>query len=114
MKKFSDLVSILGFENAKKFVSDNKSISVKEYDSYFDPSACSGSYSSYYSSDMSLPSGTPLPLERIGYIRSGKGRVFLVCPGCGRRYLLKEENITTPIFDMSCACGTTLEIKEEK
>ena len=109
MKKFSDLVSILGFENAKKFVSDN-SISVKEYDSYFDPALCSGSYSSY----MSLPSGTSVTTENTEYIRTGKGRVFLVCPGCGRRYLLKEENITTPIFDMSCLCGTTLEIKEEK
>ena len=111
MRKFSDLVSLIGFENAKIFVSDNKSI---EHDSYFDPSLCSGSSSSYYSSDMSLPSGTPMPTERIGYIRTGKGRVFLVCPGCGRRYLLKEENITTPIFDMSCSCGTTLEIEEEK
>ena len=73
-------------------------------------SGVSGSYSSV----SSFPSGTILPIEITGYIRSGKGRVFLVCPGCGRRYLLKEENITTPIFDMSCACGTTLEIKEEK
>ena len=111
MRKFSDLVSLIGFENAKIFVSDNKSI---EHDSYFDPALCSGSYSSYYSSDMSLPSGTPMLIEITGYICTGKGRVFLVCPGCGRRYLLKEENITTPIFDMSCACGTTLDIKEEK
>ena len=66
------------------------------------------------SSSMSFPSGTPVTTENTGYIRSGKGRVFLVCPGCGRRYLLKEENITTPIFDMSCSCGTTLEIEEEK
>ena len=60
------------------------------------------------------PSGTSVTTENTGYIRSGKGRVFLVCPGCGRRYLLKEENIATPIFDMSCECGTTLEIEEEK
>jgi len=66
------------------------------------------------SSSMPFPSGTPVTTENTGYIRSGKGRVFLVCPGCGRRYLLKEENITTPIFDMSCECGTTLEIEEEK
>ena len=70
---------------------------------------CSGSWSSMY-----LASGTPVTTENTGYIRTGKGRVFLVCPGCGRRYLLKEENITTPIFDMSCSCGTTLEIEEEK
>ena len=97
MKKSNNFVSFSAFASP--------SISVEEYDFI-----CSGSYSS----DMSLPSGTPLPLERIGYIRTGKGRVFLVCPGCGRRYLLKEENITTPIFDMSCSCGTTLEIEEEK
>ena len=106
MKKFSDLV---GFG-----LTIEDTVTVNKYDSCFDPALCSGSSSSYYSSDMSLPSGTPMPTERIGYIRTGNGRVFLVCPGCGRRYLLKEENITTPIFDMSCACGTTLEIKEEK
>jgi len=90
MKKFSDLVGF-GLENNIVIVDDSEF------------SITSGSFSSL-----------SMPLERIGYIRSGKGRVFLVCPGCGRRYLLKEENITTPIFDMSCACGTTLEIKEEK
>ena len=74
-----------------------------------DFSGVSGSWSSMY-----LASGTPVTTENTGYIRTGKGRVFLVCPGCGRRYLLKEENITTPIFDMSCSCGTTLEIEEEK
>ena len=96
MKKFSDLVGF-GLENNIVIVDDSEF------------SITSGSFSS-----LSMPSGTPMPTERIGYIRSGKGRVFLVCPGCGRRYLLKEENITTPIFDMSCECGTTLEIKEEK
>ena len=112
MRKFSDLVSLIGFENAKIFVSDNKSI---EHDSYFDPSLCSGSSSSYYSSDMYLASGTPFYYEGIDtFIHTRKGRVFLVCPGCGRRYLLKEANITTPLFDMSCECGTTLEIEEEK
>ena len=90
MKKFSDLVGF-GLENNIVIVDDSEF------------SITSGSFSSL-----------SMPLERIGYIRSGKGRVFLVCPGCGRRYLLKEENITTPIFDMSCACGTTLEIEEEK
>ena len=90
MKKFSDLVGF-GIENNIVIIDDSEF------------SITSGSFSSL-----------SMPLERIGYIRSGKGRVFLVCPGCGRRYLLKEENITTPIFDMSCACGTTLEIKEEK
>ena len=97
MKKFSDLVGF-GLENNIVIVDDSEF------------SITSGSYSS----DMSLPSGTPVTTENTGYIRTGKGRVFLVCPGCGRRYLLKEENITTPIFDMSCACGTTLEIEEEK
>jgi len=90
MKKFSDLVGF-GLENNIVIVDDSEF------------SITSGSFSSL-----------SMPLERIGYIRSGKGRVFLVCPGCGRRYLLKEENITTPIFDMSCSCGTTLEIEEEK
>jgi hypothetical protein len=106
-------------EKSNKFVSFGASafpsISAEEDDSYFDPALCSGSYSAYYSSPSMLsPSGMAMPSEKIGYVRSGKGRVFLVCPGCGRRYLLKEENITTPIFDMSCECGTTLEIKEEE
>ena len=96
MKKFSDLVGF-GLENNIVIVDDSEF------------SITSGSWSSMY-----LASGTPVTTENTGYIRTGKGRVFLVCPGCGRRYLLKEENITTPIFDMSCACGTILEIKEEK
>ena len=96
MKKFSDLVGF-GLENNIVIVDDSEF------------SITSGSFSS-----LSMPSGIAMPSEKLGYIRAGKGRVFLVCPGCGRRYLLKEENITTPIFDMSCACGTTLEIEEEK
>ena len=97
MKKFSDLVGF-GLENNIVIVDDSEF------------SITSGSFSSC----KTFPSGTPMPIEITGYIPTGKGRVFLVCPGCGRRYLLKEENITTPIFDMSCSCGTTLEIEEEK
>ena len=96
MKKFSDLVGF-GLENNIVIIDDSEF------------SITSGSFSS-----LSMPSGIAMPSEKLGYIRTGKGRVFLVCPGCGRRYLLKEENITTPIFDMSCSCGTTLEIEEEK
>ena len=41
-------------------------------------------------------------------------RSFLACPSCGRKFLFVEENITTPTFDLSCMCGSTLEIEEEK
>ena len=40
-------------------------------------------------------------------------RTFLFCIHCGRKYLLKEENITTPLMEMNCACGGELEFKEE-
>ena len=41
-------------------------------------------------------------------------RTFLFCIHCGRKYLLKEENITTPLMEMNCACGGELEFKEEE
>jgi len=42
------------------------------------------------------------------------GRTFLACPSCGRKFLFVEKNITTPTFDLSCTCGSILEIEEEK
>ena len=86
-------------------------------------SGVSGSWSSMYLasgtasvSASAYESASVMPMGGIdSFIYTGESkRVFLICRGCGRKYLLKEENITTPIFDMSCECGTTLEIEEEK
>ncbi len=35
--------------------------------------------------------------------------VYLICRGCGKKFLFQRENITAPLFEMSCTCGTTLE-----
>ena len=89
-------------------VSASASPSAEDEEEHFISGVTSGSYSQY----RAFPSGTPWGEEtRVPVITK---RTFLFCIYCGRKYLLKEENIKTPLLEMNCDCGGELEFKEEE
>ena len=89
MTKYNDMVQIVG-ENGTEYIS--------------------GVTSGSYSPAVPWPTGEAWVKGPFPVITK---RTFLFCIHCGRKYLLKEENITTPLLEMNCDCGGELEFKEE-
>jgi len=76
----------------------------------YDIGAVTGSYSSHPHT-YHYPTGMAWVEAPVPVITK---RTFLFCIYCGRKYLLKEENIKTPLLEMNCDCGGELEFKEEE